>query len=111
MLFLISVERTKKALILFVMLSFINPSSVSAKPCSGSLASSNFDKQLMNLNVLYMLMFNIYSTSHEEKHHDPPINFALLNFCLIKLEKQSSNSTSYCSIAKGNQLIHYFNFL
>ena len=78
------IERTKKALSLFVMLSFINKSSVSAKPCSGSLASFNFDKQLMNLNVLYILMFNIYSISHEQKHHDPAVNFALLNFCLIK---------------------------
>ena len=67
MLNLISVERTKKALLLFVMLSFINPSSVPAKPCSDLLASFNIDKQLMNLYVLYVLMFNIYSISHEQK--------------------------------------------
>ena len=56
-------------------------------------------------------MLNTYSMSNEQKHHDPTMNFALLNFCLIKLEKQSSNATSYCSIAKDNLLIHYFNFL
>ena len=47
--------------------------------------------------------------SHEQQHHNPPTNFALLIFCRLKLEKRIIKR--YATLLNGHRNLVFCNYV